>query len=1050
MFDINTTIKVKIMKIENKLTKTMLASAIMAACGMAAAHANPYEVNGDASQFHLAEEAAAKAPYIIQVRGESGIEKAARMGELRPNAQLTAGKNRYNARSAAMQAYTQQVQSFHQRLAAETGVSNVLYSYTHTFNGFSATLTADEVQRLRQHPDVVGVWLDEPMQLDTANTPEFLGLNGANGQHTLGVKGEDVVIGIVDTGIWPESASFADDGSYAPLVGWEDACDVGEDDTFFCNNKMVGARYFNSAFTSVYDLQPGEFVSPRDPDNHGTHVASTAAGNEGVTATIAGEVVGTVTGIAPRARIATYKACWNSNYVSPEGNAERGCFYGDTMAAIDAAVADGVDVINYSIGGSLTDLTTIAVAAKLRATQAGVFVSVSAGNSGREGAGTVGTPAPWVMSVAASTYAYTSFESGVEILNSSVSGTYLAIEAATTTPIAQVGVVEAELVVASPLLACDPLSNSAELAGKIALMQRGDCAFDIKLAAAEASGALGALVINSVDGAPIAMGGDGSFSIPGFMMTKAEGEQLLAAILAGEAITARLDSNVKVEVFDSGNEMADFSSRGPNLASSDIIKPDITAPGVRILAAGSEERMLGANGVPFTYLQGTSMSSPHVAGMAALLKESHPEWSPAMIKSALMTTARQDVVKDNGVTAADPFDFGAGHAVPASASNPGLVYDVDTNHYFAFLCGLGADNFVINATGFNCATFEGMGYDFEASQLNLPSIGVAELDESRVVYREVTDVSGVSSVYSIQLDAPSGIQATALTLNASGDWVASSELEVPANGQAAYAIHFETTAATQFNQWLFGSVTLSNGQFEVRSPVAVKAIPPTLIEAPEVISAQVAARAGRVSFPVLMQYSGRTSTSMVGLSAPFGSSRTIPQDPDGTFQFNEASLGTHILEIPAGTRVARFMLNEGLASVPGAILDLYVYRCQGWRCAPVASSTSESGFEDIVLRDPAPAANNANGDVYIVWVHPRNLQGAAEVTYTMPFWIVDEQNNATSRVIAATRAIKGRFNNITLTTRGLEASPLPYVGVVSFNDDSGEEQASTLVEIIAN
>ncbi|MEN3158093.1 S8 family serine peptidase [Alkalimonas sp. NCh-2] len=1037
------------MKIQNKQTKTMLASAILAACGVTAAHANPYEVSVDTSQLRLTAEAAAQAPYIVQVRGESGIEKAARLGELRPNSQLTAGKNRYNARTPAMQAYQQQVRDFHQNLAAHAGVSNILYSYTHTFNGFSARLSADEVERLRQHPDVVGIWLDEPMPLDTANTPEFLGLNAANGQHTLGVKGENVVIGIVDTGIWPESESFADDGSYTPLEGWNGVCDTGEDDTFFCNNKMVGARYFNNTFTSVYELQPGEFISPRDPDNHGTHVASTAAGNEGVTATMNGTVIGTVTGIAPRARIATYKACWNSDYVNPQGDPERGCFYGDTMAAIDTAVADGVDIINYSIGGSLTDLTTIAAAAKLRATQAGVFVSVSAGNSG-PGAGTVGTPAPWVMSVANSTYDGNTVVAGIEVSGESVTGIYRAIEAATTTPMSVLGEVVGDLVVASPILACDGVDNAAELAGKIAVMQRGDCAFDLKLAAAEASGALGALVINSVAGAPIAMGGDGSFEIPGFMITLADGQQLLAALNDGETVSARFASGVFAEQTEVGNVMATSSSRGPNLASFDIIKPDITAPGTRILAAGSEERMLGRQGAPFTYLGGTSMSSPHIAGMAALLKESHPEWSPAMIKSALMTTARQNVVKENGVTPADPFDFGAGHAVPASASNPGLVYDVDTSHYFAFLCGLGAESFVSNATGFSCAAFAEMGYDFEASQLNLPSIGIAELNESRVVYREVTDVSGVSSVYSIQLEAPNGIQATALTMNAMGEWVPSSQLEVPANGQAAYAIHFETTAATQFNEWLFGSVTLSNGQFDVRSPVAVKAVPPTLIEAPEVISAQVAARSGRVSFPVLMNYSGTTSTSLVGLSAPFGSGRTIPQDPDGTFQFNEPSLGTHILEIPAGTRVARFMLNEGLASVPGAILDLYVYRCQGWSCSFVTSSTNNSGFEDIVLRDPQPAANSANGDVYIVWVHPRDLQGAAEVTYTMPFWIVDEHDNATSRIAAPVRAIKGRYNNVTLMTTGLTPSPFPYMGVMSFKDDEGNEQSSTLLEIIAN
>ncbi|MDP4536413.1 S8 family serine peptidase [Alkalimonas collagenimarina] len=1038
------------MTFQTKTTKALLAIAIAAACGTTAIHASPYEVSVDTDQLRLGDEAAAVAPYIVQVRGKSGVEKAEELGQLRPRNQArVAGQNRYNATSAEMVAYTQQLQSFHQQLAAQNAVSDLLHSYTHTFNGFSVRMSAEEAQRLRSHPDVVGVWLDEPMQLDTANTPEFLGLNGANGQHTLGVKGEDVVIGIVDSGIWPESESFADDGTYGPLAGWNGACDAGEDETFSCNNKLIGARYFNSSFTSVFNLQPGEFVSPRDADNHGTHVAATAAGNENVTATIAGTDIGTVTGIAPRARVAMYKACWNSSYVSPTGVNERGCFGGDTMAAIDAAVADGVDVINYSISGSLTDITTIAAAAKLRAAQAGVFVSVSAGNSG-PGAGTVGTPAPWVASVGASTYDGTSVVAGIEVLSGSVSGTYRAIEAATTTPISQIGQVEAELVVADPLLACDPLANAAELEGKIALMQRGVCGFDIKLAAAQSSGAVGALVINSDGTPPIVMGGDGSFSIPGYMISLADGQGLLGALGNGEELSVRFSAGALAGQTEVGNIMAGFSSRGPNLASFDIIKPDITAPGVRILAAGSEQPMLGTNDVPFVYLQGTSMSSPHIAGMAALLREANPDWSPAMVKSALMTTARQDIVKQNGTTPADPFDFGAGHAVPASAANPGLVYDVDSLDYFAFLCGLEAFNFVANASGFSCDAFAAAGYDFEASQLNLPSIGIAALDGSRTVYREVTDVTGAASVYGIDVQAPAGFSATVLTLDQQGEWSASNSLQVPANGSAAYAIHFETTASSVFNQWRFGAVTLSNGQHDVRSPIAIQAVPPQLIEAPAEITAQVPARGGRVSFPVLMQYSGNTSTSMVGLSAPFGGTRTIPQDPDGTFSFNEPGLGSHFLEIPAGTRVARFMLNEDLASVPGAILDMYVYRCIASSCTFITSATSDSGNESIVLRDPAPAANSGAGNFYIVWVHARDLQGAAEVTYTMPYWIVDEHNTVTSRMVAPTRAIKGRFNNITLTTRGLTASPFPYMGVMSFNDDSGEEQTTTLLEIFAN
>lgn len=1034
----------------------LLSLSVLASCSIGSVAAtpnlaaNPFEVNLDVSGITLTELSATKAPYIVQVKGLTGVEQAVNIGELTPNNQLAAG-NMYNAQSPAMQAYNERVRQFHQQLAAQQGISNILHSYTHTFNGFSVVMTADEAQRLQQHPDVVGVWLDEPMQLDTANTPEFLGLNGADGQHTLGVKGENVVIGIIDSGIWPESPSFADDGSYPALESYTGVCDSGLDETFSCNNKLIGARYFNQAFTSVYNLQPGEYVSPRDADSHGTHVAATAGGNERVQAIIDGQPAGFVTGIAPRARIAAYKACWNSSYTSPTGVAERGCFGGDTMAAIDAAVADGVDVINYSISGSTTNLTTIAAAAKLRAAQAGVFVSVSAGNSG-PGAGTVGTPAPWVMSVAASTYDGTSYVAGSSnftVLGGAAAGNYQAVEASTTVPLATLSPIEAEVAVANPILACTELTNAADLAGKLVVMQRGVCGFDIKLAAAQAAGAVGAVVINSDGTAPIVMGGTGRFTIPGVMISLANGQTIVNAVNNGETVTARLAPGALQQRTEVGNIMAAFSSRGANMASADIIKPDITAPGVRILAAGSEGPMLSRPNVPFIYLQGTSMSSPHIAGMAALLREAHPDWSPAMIKSALMTTARQNVTKENGVTAADPFDFGAGHAVPASAANPGLVYDITAPHYYAFLCGLNANAFVQSATGFSCDTYANAGYSFDASQLNLPSIGIGQLDRTRLVYREVKDVSGAASVYNININAPAGINATALVM-VDGQWIESNTLNVPANGVASYAVRFSTTATSAFNNWRFGSLTLSNGTFDVRSPIAIRAVEPPRLEAPAVISAQVAARSGRVTFPVLFNYTGTTSTTKVGLAAPFGASRTIPQDPDRTFQFNEASLGTHILLIPEGTRVARFMLNEGLASVPGADLDLYVYRCINNSCSFIASSTNDGGFEDIVLRDPAPAGDASANNFYIVWVHPYDLKGAASVTYTIPMWIVDQNDNVTSQVISATRAVNGRYNNITLNTRNLQASPFPYMGVMSFNDDSGTERGSTLLEIRAN
>lgn len=1030
----------------NRLTcRTSLAFAI--ALGMtvsAASQAANYEISVDRSQLAQAADNIDEVPYIVQVKGKSGVEKAEELGELLPTAQfVSVGLNRYNANSARILSYTSSLKSFHQQLAAQSGSGDILYSYTHTFNGFSTKMTAAQAETLRNHPNISGVWRDEAQQLSTSNTPAFLGLTtGPDGLHVQGIKGEGVVIGVIDSGIWPEHPSFADDGNYAPIAGWTGICDSGEDVSFSCNNKVIGARYYKDSFESVYQIQPGEFISPRDADNHGSHTASTAGGNEGVTAIFNGTPVTTISGIAPRARLAIYKACWNSSYVSPEGVPERGCFGADTMAAIDQAVADGVDIINYSISGSLTSLTTPQAAAKLRAAQAGVVVAVSAGNSGPT-VSTVGTPAPWVMSVAASTYSGTSIANGIEVIAGPLQGTYLAVEGGTSLPLSEVGDITANVTVAQPLLACTALSNGAAIAGRFVLIQRGTCGFDVKLANAEAAGAIGVIVYNNSAASPIVMGGSGSFGIPAVMTTLAAGNAFNSEITAGGAITVKMSPSVFVnDVVEVGNVMAGFSSRGPNLSSSDVIKPDITAPGVRILAAGSSRPMLSPAGRDFIYLQGTSMSSPHIAGIAALIKEANPDWSAAMIKSAIMTTARQNLTKENGTTPADPFDFGAGHAVPNNAVNPGLTYPITNLEYFAFLCGIGERAFVQTTSGFSCDAYIGAGFLIDPSQLNLPSMAIAELAGAETLQRRVTDVSGSMSVYTATVEAPAGVTVTVQT-NEAGN-----VLIVPADGTAAFSVTFTPTASAVQQQWLFGAITWSNGQHSVRSPIAVKVVPPKLIIAPEQVVGNVAARSGRISFPVQMNYSGVTSASMVGLTAPFGSAGTVAQDADRVFAFNEAGLGFHTFLVPAGTEALRISLYEQLSSVPGADLDFYAYRCIASSCTAVGSSANNGGNEAVTLRNPLPANNGAAGDFYLVFVHGYDLLGATNATYTMPVWVVNA-NVGNTRILASTRAIEGRFNNVTLLTSGLTASPFPFLGVASFFDADGIKQSTSLLEVTA-
>ncbi|MGK0370592.1 MAG: subtilisin family serine protease, partial [Glaciecola sp.] len=777
----------KLMKI-NKYLSGIAASAIVVSCASAVS-ANAMQTN--TSKFTVADsvKAATKTSglYIIQMKGAPAIAKASAIGELTPSNQLVATiGNNYNATTPKMRAYVKVMKMRQAAVASQIGVANVLHNYAHTFNGFSARLTPSQAKAMRSHPDVAAVYEDELHQMTTSNTPAFLGLTGPGGQHTLGIKGEDVIVGILDSGIWPENPSFSENSEIAEMAygpapaRWAGACNVGsigeftdadgvviyndetmEQNVVECDNKLIGARYFGSTFSSQLEMQfaLGEFASARDADGHGSHTASTAAGNAGVTAVLQGAEVGLVSGIAPRARVAAYKVCWNSNFVNEAGDPERGCFFGDSMAAIDQAVVDGVDVLNYSIGNSIAINSPVYNAA-LRAAEAGVFFSASAGNSG-PGPETVNNIAPWIATVAASTYDGQSALIGslLDINSGTLADTSMfSIQAGIAAPVPEGGF-SGDLALADPVLACDPLTN--DLTGQVAVIARGACAFDDKFTNAVAAGAVGVVVYT--DGrTPISMGGDLTFDVPGVMITNADGLSLSDSILGSDGLVNVTMTNTPAAgtATEVGNIMAGFSSRGVNAQTNDILKPDITAPGVRILAASSPEQLqFGGNpqGENFAYLQGTSMSSPHIAGMAALLAGQHPSWSPAQIKSAMMTSARQDLVKEDALTPADPFDFGAGHVDPVPAMNPGLTYNANFGDYLGFLCGQGEEGLVVSLTEQSCAFVEGQGFAVDASQLNYPSIAIGELIDTETISRTVTDVSNEDGVYTVTVDAPAGI-----------------------------------------------------------------------------------------------------------------------------------------------------------------------------------------------------------------------------------------------------------------------------------------------------
>ncbi|HVK32290.1 MAG TPA: S8 family peptidase, partial [Burkholderiaceae bacterium] len=559
----------------------------------------------------------------------------------------------------------------HDDTLAGVGGGRKAYSYVYGFNGFAAELSDAQANALATTPGVLSVVRNEIRQLDTATTPTFLGLNATGGFWSR-AKGENVIIGIIDGGITPEHPSFSDrtdvngngtqDGKlgYQQIPGWHGKCEPGVAfNASHCNQKLIGARYYNEGYggaDGVLSVLPYEFISPRDYDGHGTHTASTAGGNANVPVTGRAAALGTVSGIAPRARIAAYKVCWGIG-----GTANAGCWPVDSVAAIDQAIADGVDVINFSISGSRTNLRDPVEIAFLRAAQAGIFVAASAGNSGPTN-GTVAHPSPWITTVAAGTHP----RNGTGSVTLGNGATFLGASFANAVgPAPLIRSRDAGLAGADPALlalcygAADgggARLDPALVAGKVVVCERGGNALVNKSAAVLAAGGVGMVLANTPTSANTQLAL--IHSVP-TVHTAAADYVAINTYAAASGGTATINQSAVVNNLPAPST-ASFSSRGPLAATGDLLKPDLIAPGQDILAAVAPYTYGGES---FSLLSGTSMSSPHVAGLAALMKELHPSWSPMAIKSALMTTGTN--VLDGAETSAGVIvRQGAGHVNP--------------------------------------------------------------------------------------------------------------------------------------------------------------------------------------------------------------------------------------------------------------------------------------------------------------------------------------------------------------------------------------------------
>ncbi len=897
-------------------------------------------------------------------------------------------------------AYAGYLKSRHDTVLQVVGGGRKAYDYVYSFNGFAAELTEEQITLLRSRPDVIAVTRDELHEMDTSSTPSFLGLTEPDGLWSK-AKGEGVIIGLIDSGIWPESLSFSDrtgtngnatkDGklSYQQIPGWHGKCVPGEAfNASLCNQKLIGAQYFNESWggSAGIDAQrPWEFNSVRDYNGHGTHTSSTAGGNANVPVTGPAAAFGAVSGMAPRARIAMYKALWSTQDASTASGSTS-----DLVAAIDQAVADGVDVINYSISGTQTNFLDPVEVSFLYAAQAGVFVATSAGNSGPT-TSTVAHPSPWITTVAAGTH-NRSMESSVVLGNGN---TYYGASAALSTVTAPlIDSTAAGLPGADPTMvrlcyaAVDnggvPVLDPAIVAGKIVVCDRGVTARVNKSRAVMEAGGVGMVLVNT---SANSLNAD-FHSVPSVHLQDTD-RDAVKAYAATPGATATVN-RATAGYTTAAPFTADFSSRGPLRAGNgDLLKPDVIAPGQDILAAVSP---VGNGGLDFNLYSGTSMSSPHVAGLAALFKQLYPGWTPMMIKSALMTSA-YDVLDGPNTHPLVIFRQGAGHVRPNTAMNPGLVYTSGWNDWLAFLCG--ATTGVAAPT---CNALVSMGYSLDPSDLNVPSIAIGDLAGIQTVTRKVTNVGSSPATYIPSVSGLVGfsVQVTPATLTLNP-------------GQTkSFTVRITRTSAA-LNAYVGGYLTWSDGPHSARIPMVVR---PVALAAPAQIYTDE-----NTSYNVTFGYSGAFTATPRGL---------VPATTDDG-AVNTGQDVEYSLTIPAGTTYARISLFDERVAPSPSDLDLSVYRVVGDVATLVGSSGGGTSNEEVNLLNPSAGSYRVVVNGYAT---------GNPTTFTLFTWVLDASDAGNMSVTAPAAATTGGTGTIGLSFTGLNPGTF-YLGSVAYGGVAG-------------
>ncbi|KAF3639412.1 putative subtilisin-like protease SDD1-like [Capsicum annuum] len=670
----------------------------------------------------------------------------------------------------------------------------LIYSYRNVLTGFAAKLSPDDLKQMEKMEGFISARPERVLDLYTTHSTSFLGLHQNMGFWNDSNYGKGVIIGVIDSGIFPDHPSFSDDGMPPPPAKWKGKCEFN---VTKCNNKLIGARYFRSSGNGT----------PWDENGHGTHTASTAAGRFVPGANIFGNANGTAVGVAPLAHIAVYKVC-----------AAVTCSESDTLAAMDMAISDGVDVLSLSLGKLTNNFyeDNIALGA-FSAMEKGIFVSCAAGNSGPSSSST-SNEAPWILTVGASTIDRKIKATAVLGNNQELDG-----ESAyqpsdfppTLLPLAYPGNNASNL----NAKYCTPASlNNTNVVGKIVLCEVGITTRVDKGKAVKAAGGAAMILMNTKAIANTTLAE--AHVLPVTHVSYADGLKIKEYINSTLIPTATIAFKGTRIGDDRAPVVAGFSSRGPNFASPGILKPDIIGPGVNILAAWhiSLENKTNTNS-RFNMISGTSMSCPHLSGVAALLKSAHPDWSPAAIKSAIMTTAdvlnlRSNLIEDETYLPADVFATGAGHVNPSKANDPGLVYDIKTSDYLPYLCGL---NYTDRQVGIilqrkaNCSEITSI----LEGELNYPSFSIKVTGNStaQVYSRTVTNVGQAYSTYRVEIGSPPG-----LDVKVEPTTLVFSEVKQ----KLSYQVTLTPLATIPNSTFSQGSLRWISEKHIVRSPIAVR------------------------------------------------------------------------------------------------------------------------------------------------------------------------------------------------------------------------------------